>query len=228
MNSKIVSYLRVSTVRQGASGLGLEAQRATVADFCRRGEFTLAKEYVEIESGRNNMRPVLEKAVAHARRIGATLLVAKLDRLSRSVQFIATVLNSGCEFRAADVPDASRLLLHILSAVAEAEAVAISTRTKGALQAAKARGVLLGGRNPKAKRLSKAAAQTGRVRGAQTNRLKALTDDAEVLPVIRGLRDAGRSLQAIAEELNEDPDRARRTGASWSAVQVKRVLDRAY
>jgi DNA invertase Pin-like site-specific DNA recombinase len=223
----VVSYLRVSTERQGASGLGLEAQRATVADFCKRGGFTLAKEYVEVESGRNNARPVLQKAVAHARRIGATLLVAKLDRLSRSVQFIATVLNSGCEFRAADVPDASRLLLHILSAVAEAEAFAISQRTQAALTAAKARGVLLGGAARKARELQPnlpvESAIAGRARGQAANRAKAVEKYADVLPIISSLRDEGLSLRAIAAHMNSDDNGA----TTWTAVKVKRVLDRA-
>jgi DNA invertase Pin-like site-specific DNA recombinase len=100
----------------GADGLGTDALRATVLDSCLRGDFTLAEEYVEFERGRNNERSVTTKALAHARRIGATLLVAKLDRLSRSVWFIATELDARVEFRACDVPDASRLLLHILLA----------------------------------------------------------------------------------------------------------------
>lgn len=223
---KIVSYLRVSTKHQGASGLGLEAQRSTVSIFCEHGGFTLAKEYVEVESGRNNERPILTKALAHARRIGATLLVAKLDRLSRSVRFIATVLDAGVEFRACDVPDASRLLLHILSAVAEAEAAAIRERTKAGLSAAKRRGVKLGGSRPDARPLSAKAARQGRVRGAASNRAKAIAEYADVLPTIRELQAEGYSLAGIADALNEDGSTTR-TGAAWSAVQVMRVLDRA-
>ena len=227
MDTKIVSYLRVSTERsQGANGLGIDAQRATVADFCHRCGFTLAKEYVEVESGRNNERTVLTKALAHARRIGATLLVAKLDRLSRSVRFIATVLDAGVEFRACDVPDASRLLLHILSAVAEAEAAAISARTKAALREAKRQGTLLGASNPACRNLSTDAAQRGRVRGQKANRTKAVSEYADVLPTILALRSENKSLRAIAETLNLDGSTTRK-GSSWSAVQVKRVLDRA-
>ena len=223
---KIVSYLRVSTGRQQASGLGLEAQRATVLDFCQRGGFTLDREFVEVESGRNNARPILEKALAHARRVGAVLLVAKLDRLSRSVRFIATVLDAGVEFRACDVPDASRLLLHILSAVAEAEAAAISERTRLALQAAKMRGVRLGASNPASRNLTEDAAARGRRRGASSNLSKALSEYSDLLPGIRALRDGGKSLREIAASLNSDGVTTRK-GAAWSAVQVKRVLDRA-
>lgn len=205
--------------------MGLEAQRATVADFCERGDFTLAKEYVEIESGRKNERVVLAKALAHARRIGA-MLVAKLDRLSRSVQFIATVLEAGVPFRAADVPDASRLLLHILSAVAEAEAAAISQRTKAALSAAKQRGTALGATNPHSRNLTPADRTRGRAAGQRVNRDKAIKEYADVLPVILNLRERGESLRAIAESLNSEGFTTR-TGAAWSAVQVKRVVDRA-
>ena len=222
-----MSYLRVSTERsQGAHGLGIDAQRATVADFCDRGGFTLAKEYVEVESGRINERTVLTKALAHARRIGATLLVAKLDRLSRSVRFIATVLEAGVEFRACDVPDASRLLLHILSAVAEAEAAAISARTRAALGAARQRGTLLGASNPACRNLSADAALRGRARGQEANRTKAIAEYADVLPIIRSMRAQETSLRGIAEALNRD-GYTTRTGARWSAVQVLRVIDRA-
>jgi DNA invertase Pin-like site-specific DNA recombinase len=221
---RIVSYLRVSMERsQGAGGLGIDAQRATVLDFCRRGDFTLAKEFVEVESGRNNERTVLAKALAHARRIGATLLVAKLDRLSRSVRFIATVLDAAVEFRACDVPDASRLLLHILSAVAEAEAAAISQRTKAALKAARERGTLLGAENPACRNLGDSTVR-GRSAGQAANRAKAIAAFADVLPTITSLREQGLSLRAIAERLNVDYPRE--TG-SWQAVQVKRVLERA-
>jgi DNA invertase Pin-like site-specific DNA recombinase len=222
---RIVSYLRVSTERsQGANGLGIDAQRATVLDFCGRGGFTLAKEYVEVESGRNNERKVLTKALAHARRIGATLLVAKLDRLSRSVRFIATVLDAGVEFRACDVPDASRLLLHILSAVAEAEAAAISQRTKAALQAARERGTRLGAQNPASRNLSVEATARGRAAGQAANRAKAVAAFADVLPTIAALREEGLSLRGIAARL--DVEYPRENG-SWQAPQVKRILDRA-
>jgi DNA invertase Pin-like site-specific DNA recombinase len=225
--TKIVSYLRVSTERtQGANGLSIEAQRATVADFCVRGSFDLVREFVEVESGRDNARPVLAAALAHTRHIGATLLVAKLDRLSRSVRFIATVLDAGVEFRAADVPDASRLLLHILSAVAEAEAAAISQRTKAALKAPKARGARLGAANPASRNLTRESVARGQLRGASSNHKKALTENQDLLPTIQEMRGRGRSLREIAAGLNEAGVTTRK-GSAWTAVQVKRVLDRA-
>lgn len=137
MNRKCVAYYRVSTERQGRSGLGLEGQRFGVEVYSARTGATITREFVEVESGRNDDRPKLAEALAFARRAKAMLLVAKLDRLSRSVKFIATILDSGVEFAAADLPEANRLLLHILAAVAENEARAISDRTKAALQAAK-------------------------------------------------------------------------------------------
>jgi DNA invertase Pin-like site-specific DNA recombinase len=157
-----------------------------------------------------------------ARRIGATLLVAKLDRLSRSVRFIATELDAGVEFRACDAPDASRLLLHILSAVAEAKA-AISQRTKAALKAARERGTLLGDENPASRNLGDSTAR-GRAAGQAANRAKAIAACADVLPTITALREQGLSLRGIAERLNADYPRE---NGSWQATQVKRILDRA-
>ena len=144
-----VSYLRVSTDRQGTSGLGLEAQRAAVNAFLNGGSWTLAAEYVEVESGkRQSNRPQLAAALASCKRLKAKLVVAKLDRLSRNVAFISKLMESGVEFVAADMPFANKLTLHIMSAFAEHEREAISECTRAALQAAKARGVKLGG--PKA------------------------------------------------------------------------------
>jgi len=139
-----VTYLRVSTDRQGKSGLGLEAQRKAVADHVA-GKGEIAAEYVEIESGKKNDRPQLARALAEAKRIGAVLLIAKLDRLARNVAFIANLLEAGVEIAAADMPEANRFLLHVMAAVAEHEAQAISDRTRAALAAAKARGVALAG-----------------------------------------------------------------------------------
>jgi DNA invertase Pin-like site-specific DNA recombinase len=162
--------------------------------------------------------------------IGAVLLVAKLDRLSRSVKFIATVLDAGVEFRACDMPDASRMVLHIMAAVAEGEAAAISARTRAALGAAKQRGVLLGGTARKARglrpNLTRRVAAEGRARGQEANRTKAVSEYADVLPIIRSLRKQETSLRGIADALNRDGFTTRK-GATWSAVQVQRVLRRA-
>lgn len=225
MGRKIVSYLRVSTDRQGRSGLGLDGQRAAVEAYCSRIGALIVREFVEIESGRHDDRPKLSEALAFARRTKSRLLVAKLDRLSRSVKFIATVLDSGVEFAAADVPEANRLLLHVLAAVAENEALAISERTKTALQAAKARGVKLGSCNPRVPRLSRAARLKGSKLGAATCRQKAAEAYADLVPTIVELRDQGLSLRAIAAHLN-DEGHATRLETPWSLVQVRRVLSR--
>jgi DNA invertase Pin-like site-specific DNA recombinase len=140
----LVAYYRVSTPRQGQSGLGLEAQEASVTDYSRRGGHRILASYREVESGKRADRPELIKALAHAKRARAILIIAKLDRLARNVAFLANLLESGAEFLACDNPTANRLTIHILAAVAEDEARRISERTKAALAAYKARGGQLG------------------------------------------------------------------------------------
>lgn len=225
MNAKIVSYLRVSTDRQQRSGLGLESQRAAVEGFCARTGATTAKEFVEAESGRHDDRPKLAEALAFARRARATLVCAKLDRLSRSVKFIATVLDSGVEFAAADMPDANRLTLHLLAAIAEGEAKAISDRTRAALQAAKTRGMSLGTHNPLVPMLTKEARLKGAAVGSQASRRNAVEAYADLVPDIARLRNHGLSLRSIASRLNND-GHATRSDKAWTAVQVRRVLQR--
>ena len=143
-NGKFISYLRVSTRSQADSGLGLEAQREAVAQYMNGGKWHLVEEVVEVESGRKNQRPSLEKAIRLCNAIGATLVVAKFDRLSRDAHFLLGLKKSGVKFVAADNPDANELTVGILAIVAENEARSISERTKAALQAAKARGQVLG------------------------------------------------------------------------------------
>ena len=145
-NGKAVAYYRVSTAKQGQSGLGLEAQTAAVAAYLKANSLELVAGLTEIESGKVNDRPKLAEAVALAKRNKAVLVIAKLDRLARSVATIANLLESGVEFVAADMPFANRLTIHLLAAVAEHEAAMVSTRTKAALAAAKARGQVLGNR----------------------------------------------------------------------------------
>ncbi|NVJ95659.1 MAG: recombinase family protein [Marivivens sp.] len=141
---KFISYMRVSTAKQGKSGLGLEAQREAVSQYLNGGDWELVQEFVEVESGRKNNRPELEKAIRLCQAVGATLVVAKFDRLSRDAHFLLGLQKAGIKFVAADNPQANELTVGILALVAQNEAEAISTRTKAALAAAKARGQQLG------------------------------------------------------------------------------------
>src|SRR4051795_2520167 len=142
---KFVAYYRVSTAKQGRSGLGLEAQQEAVRAHLNGGSWQLVAEVVEIESGKRNDRPKLAEAMRLCRLHGAMLIIAKLDRLARNVAFVSNLMESGVEFTACDFPQANRLTVHILAAVAEHEAEMISTRTKLALAAAKRKGTVLGG-----------------------------------------------------------------------------------
>ncbi len=219
--SRFVSYLRVSTARQGASGLGLEAQRAAVAGFLSGGDWTLVQEVLEVESGKRNERPALADALKLCRKYKATLVIAKLDRLARNVAFISNLMESGVEFIAVDMPQANRFVIHILAAVAEQEAEAISKRTKAALAAAKARGTRLGGRRVSAERFREIGAAA-----RQTFSAQAAKGRAQVLPVIAEIQGKGIStLRAIAAELNAREIDAPR-GGQWRAVQVQRILAR--
>src|SRR4051812_295571 len=166
MAAEIIGYLRVSTKQQGASGLGLEGQRTAVEAYARQQGAKVGAWYVEVESGKKVDRPELARALGHAKRSKAVLCCAKLDRLARNVEFLAKIMDSAVDFVAADNPAANRLTLHILSAVAEAEAKAISDRTKAALSAAKARGAKLGSARPGHWKGREEARQAGAVKGA--------------------------------------------------------------
>lgn len=216
-----VIYLRVSTDRQGRSGLGLEAQRKAVADHVGH-EGTILAEFVEVESGKRSDRPQLERALAEAKRTGSILLIAKLDRLARNVAFIANLLESGVEIAAADMPQANRFLLHVMAAVAEHEAKMISERTRAALAAAKARGTVLGWAIPARREEQKRAATAGAARNAT----KADQHAANVLPVIRQIASKGASLRHIAEQLNARGVKTAR-GGSWHASTVRNITARA-
>jgi DNA invertase Pin-like site-specific DNA recombinase len=212
---QFVAYYRVSTERQGRSGLGLDAQRSAVLDYINGGA-ELVGEFTETESGKRSDRPELVKALEACRRKKARLVIAKLDRLSRNLAFIATLMESGVEFVAVDNPHANKLTVHILAAVAQHEREMISERTKAALAAAKARGKRLG--NP---RLVIAAQ-----RGTAAVKAAAGLFAANVLPVIREIQAAGAtSHNAIATKLNARNIRTAR-GGRWTHVQVGAVLAR--
>jgi DNA invertase Pin-like site-specific DNA recombinase len=216
---RFVAYYRVSTDKQGRSGLGLEAQREAVCCYLNGGSWSLAAEVTEVESGKRNGRPELDRALGLCRLYGATLVVAKLDRLARNVAFISKLMESGVDFVAVDFPQANRLTVHILAAVAEHEAAMISQRTRAALAAAKAGGVKLG--NPANLRNQLA----GSVRGNAAKAARADKRAADLLPVIAPLKAGSASLRQIADGLTRRGIPAPR-GGPWSAVAMKRILDR--
>jgi DNA invertase Pin-like site-specific DNA recombinase len=214
---KFIAYFRVSTERQGKSGLGLDAQRKSVLDYLDGGRWELVAEFTEIESGKRSDRPELAKALAACKRQKAKLVIAKLDRLSRNLAFIATLMDSGVEFIAVDNPHANKLTVHILAAVAQHEREMISARTSAALKAAKGRGKRLG--NPK---LVEARKQAARARIERADRYS-----ANVLPVIREIQESGvSSLRGIARALAARGVPTAR-GGSWTPVQVSDILRRA-
>jgi DNA invertase Pin-like site-specific DNA recombinase len=218
---KFVAYLRVSTARQGKSGLGLEAQREAVQRFvASRAGRIIAPEFIEVESGKRNDRPELLKAINRCRVTGATLVVAKLDRLSRNAAFLMTLRDSGVQFVAADLPEANTMTVGVMALVAQHEREAISIRTKAALAAAKARGRKLGGRRPGAGNIARYQRQG--VKAAQAKAAERLTLVADDL---RKLSAEGLSLNAMAGKLNAMDIRTSR-GCAWTATAVKRAVDR--
>jgi DNA invertase Pin-like site-specific DNA recombinase len=218
MSKGFVSYLRVSTDKQGKSGLGLEAQREAVSRYLNGGAWELQAEFLEVETGKRADCPQLRAAIAHCRKTGAALVIAKLDRLARNVCFIAALMEQGVPFVACDLPTATPFMLHVYAAMAEEEARAISARTKAALAAAKARGVKLGGwrggppRDP-------SFARAGAIRAADAYA-------ADVGPAAKTLRARGMSLRQVAAELAGQGVRTPR-GGEWSAAAVRAVLLRA-
>lgn len=220
---KIVSYLRVSTARQGHSGLGLDAQRTAIQAYADTKGANLVKEFVEIESGKVNTRPQLAEALHLAKVTGSVLVIAKLDRLSRNAAFLLTLKDSGVRFIAADMPDANEFTVGIMALVAQQEREAISKRTKEALQAAKRRGTVLGNPNG-AEALRKAG--KGNAAGVQAIQLQADTHAEDLRPVLRALAGEGvTSLGQIAKALNDRGIQTPR-GGKWHKTSVSNLIAR--
>jgi DNA invertase Pin-like site-specific DNA recombinase len=222
---KFVAYYRVSTVRQGKSGLGLDAQRAAVAAYLNGGDWQIVAEFTEVESGKNSGRPALEQALAVARLHRAAVVVSKMDRLTRSVPFLNRLLEAGVDVRFADLPQiegaTGRFMVQMMVSVAELEAGMISKRTKDALAQAKKRGVKLGG--------YRGSKPTSKMRARSTAVVQAGADAraADLAPTIRNLQaDGCTSLRAIAAKLNDAGIPTARGQGIWSAVQVARILER--
>lgn len=233
MRSAFVAYYRVSTAKQGASGLGLEAQRRTVAEYLQAASGDLVGEFEEIESGKRADRPALARAIERCRLTGARLLIAKLDRLSRNVHFLTGLEEEGVDFVACDMPEANRLTVHIMAAVAQQEREAISARTKAALGSIKAR--LAAGEEHVSRRSGQALTRLGNPKGLTVSRpdlgARAVVEKADefaarVRPTVAALRGEGLSLAAVADRLNELRVKTPR-GGSWTAMGVKRVLERS-
>lgn len=218
----IISYIRVSTSQQGRSGLGIEAQRQTLRHFAQAEGFTIAREFVEVETGKGSdaldRRPQLKAALAAARKLRCHVAVAKLDRLSRDVHFISGLMAHKVPFLVAELgPDVDPFVLHLFAALAEKERALISTRTRQALAAAKARGVTLG--NPRLHEARKSAVDTVT---AEADRFA-----TNVLPIIREAQKAGATtLRQIAAALNARGVATAR-GGQWHAKSVSNVLERA-
>ncbi|WP_082384735.1 recombinase family protein [Erythrobacter sp. SG61-1L] len=220
---RVVAYYRVSTEGQGRSGLGLEAQREAVSSLCSSRGWQIVAEFTEVESGKRSDRPQLQAAMHRAKVTGATLVVAKLDRLSRSVAFLSALQDSGGRFLAADMPEANELTVHIMAAVAQAERKAISRRTIEALAAAKARGTRLG--NPNGAAALRRAAK-GNVAAIEAVKAGAAERATDLAPVIADIQATGAtSLQAIASELNVRGIVTPR-GGKWHPSSVRNLLAR--
>lgn len=217
---KLIAYYRVSTERQGKSGLGIDAQKSAVTAHAIGTTGAILAEFTEVESGRDADRPQLALALKLAKATGATLVVAKLDRLSRNVAFLSALMESGVPFVACDNPHANKLTLHILAAVAQAEAEAISVRTKAALAEARKRGVKLGGSNPRSRNLTAQARDRGAIAGGETTRKVCEEFRASILPVVQAIEgDAG----TIADQLNQRGYLTKR-GGKWTRRTVAALL----
>ena len=192
-----VGYRRVSTLDQGKSGLGLEDQDRSIREMCKSRGLTLDSVFTEIESGRDDGRPELKRALARAKRVRGLVVVATLSRLGRRVTFVSSMMDAGTPFACADSPDDEPFILHLRAAFAEEEARKISERTTAALAMARARGTKLG--NPQN------LTHDARCKGAATNRERAASENAAIAHEVLALRGAGRSIRAIAAEVSVSP-----------------------
>lgn len=216
MAQQFIAYYRVSTQRQGASGLGLEAQRSAVMAHLAEGPRTVLEEFLEVETGEGSnaleKRPQLRLALERCRKTGATLLIAKLDRLARNVHFVSGLIETGVDFVAADMPHANKVMIQMHAVMSEWERDQISERTRAALAAAKARGVVLGATGPKNLR-----------RQLQERRQTAEAFRMRLRPVMDGLMASGLSRRAIVLELNSLGIRSAQ-GGQWTYGQLQRHL----
>ena len=213
---QFVTYLRVSTSRQGISGLGLEAQRQSVLQYLSGRPHSVLAEFVEVETGKGanalDKRPELRKALEQCRKSGATLLIDKLDRLARNVHFVSGLIETGVDFIAADMPNANKVMIQMHSVMAEWERDQISARTKAALAAAKARGVVLG-----------ATGSANLKQHIQQRQEAASAFQKRIQPVLNGFLAQGLTRRAMVDQLNALNIKAPRGGA-WSLGQVQRVV----
>lgn len=221
MSDRYVAYYRVSTVKQGRSGLGLEAQEEAVMHYIQQQDGEILASFTEVESGKRNDRPELAKALRHCRLTNSVLVIAKLDRLARNLAFIANLMEAGVRFVACDFPVANELTVHIMASFAQFEAKVISARTKAALAAAKARKVKLG--NPNGAIYFKD--KPGHALGGAAMRAKALAKDADVADAITAFYAETGSSAKTADKLNEIKISAPR-GGKWHATTVLAVLRR--
>jgi DNA invertase Pin-like site-specific DNA recombinase len=222
---RIISYFRVSTQKQGQSGLGLEAQRKALADFLNGGRWEIVAEFVEVESGKRDDRPELRKAIDHARRTGATLVVAKLDRLARDAHFLLGLQKAGIKFVAADMPEANEAMVGFMAVFAQYERQLISKRTKEALAAAKARGVKLGNPNGAAPLRRAAKGNMAAVAALKSGADQRARDLAGIVADDRA--NGASSYAAVADVLNRQGIATAR-GGRWHACTVRDLERRAF
>jgi len=218
-SGKFVSYLRVSTERQGRSGLGLDAQRSAVEAYLNGGRWKLVAEFVEVESGKRDDRPKLAEAMALCRVHGAKLVIAKLDRLSRDAAFLMGLQKADVRFVAADMPEANETMVGFMALMAQAERKAISTRTKAALAEAKKRGVVMGGFR------GHVITDVQRRAGLETRQARAAARAADLSATVRQMRAEGaNSLGALARALTAAGIPTAKGASTWSPSQVSRLL----